>query len=254
MGFQPFLYFTHQFSSPIRPMNLKQVAHAMAALEDNETKTLFNEYSINVPLLLDAQQSGKLNDGTWIPFLGPLYSQANWQLIVDYLEIRLAAIEKTVDRVEELLWIAPSDGYWGQSVRTTSVFSELIEKSTTKGKNPVRLYDPKLYLPVRDSEDKQAIGRWKQEFSEHNKWVFGLVEGFLDGNVEVLLLPGCMAVVSYHISKPESLPVSLPVGYITMDQNRVEVVTKLVKNYLNGIVSFNNPRNLGPLEKIEIKR
>jgi hypothetical protein len=175
-------------------------------------------------------------------------------LIADYLEIQLAAIEKTVDRVEEMLWIAPSDGYWGQSVRTASVFSELIDRSIIKGKNPVKLYDPKLYLPVRDSEDKQAIGRWKQEFSEHNKGVFGLVEGFLDGNVEVLLLPGYMAVVSYHISKPESLPVSLPVGYVTTDKNRVEVVTKLVKDYLNGMISFNNPRNLGPLEKIHVQR
>jgi hypothetical protein len=245
---------TDAIVSAQKPMNLKQVAHAMGALEDHETKTLFNQYSINVPLLLDSQQLGKLSDGAWVPFLGPLYSQGNWQLISDFLGIQLAAIQKTVDRIEEMLWIAPSDGYWGQSVRTASVFSELIDRSTTKGKNPVRLYDPKLYLPVRDSEDKQAILRWKQEFSEYNKHVFGLVEGFLDGNVEVLLLPGYMAVVSYHISKPENLPVSLPIGYVTTDKNRVEVVTKLVKDYLNGMISFNNPRNLGALEKIDFKR
>jgi hypothetical protein len=87
-------------------------------------------------------------------------------------------------------------------------------------------------------------------FSDQLSNAHGLVEGFVDGNVEVLLLSGHMAVVCYHISRPESLPVSLPVGYITTDQKKVEMVAALVQEYVRGIISFENPRDIGPLSKL----
>lgn len=234
-----------------KPVNFKQVAQAMVDLEDQDTRTLFNEHSVDIAKLLASQQSGRLNDGLWIPFLGPIYSKNNWQLISEYVDLQLAAIKKEKDDATEILWIAPSDGFWGQSLRASACFNELVDWSTTKGKKPVKLCNTKLYLPVQDSSDRRAIGRWKQEFSGYGQEVCGIVEGFLDGNVEVLLIPGYMAVVCYHISKPEILPVSLPVGYVTTDKSRVEVVTKLVKGYVEGVISFDNPRDLGPLEKIK---
>lgn len=233
-----------------KPMNFKQIAQAMVALEDQETKTLFNDHSVDITNLLAAQQSGKLQDGNWIPFIGPLYSKWNWELIREYLKIELADIQKGKEHPNELNWIAPSDGFWGQSLRTSACFDELCDLSTITGKHPIKLYQPKLYLPLQDSNDRRSINRWKQEFSSQGNDIYGLVEGFLEGNVEVLLIPGRMAVVSYHISRPDSLPVSLPVGYLTTDEKKVSVVTKLVDEYINGVISFDNPRNLGPLGTI----
>jgi len=237
-----------------KPMNFKKIAQAMVALEDQETKTLFNDHSVDITNLLAAQQAGRLQDGNWIPFIGPLYSRGNWALISEYLNIQLAEIQKEKAPSTELLWVAPSDGFWGQSLRTSTCFHELRDMSTTTGKKPIKLYDPKLYLPLQESSDRRAINRWKQEFSEHDNAVYGLVEGFLDGNVEVLLIPGRMAVVSYHISRPDSLPVSLPIGYLTTDEKKVSVVTKLVEEYVNGVISYDNPRDLGPLGKLQIQK
>jgi|JTFO01.1.fsa_nt_gb hypothetical protein len=242
---------TDALASAQKPENFREVAKAMVALEDQETRILFNDRSVDIVQLLAAQQSGKLNDGAWIPFLGPLYSQANWELITEYIELQIASIKNVKGRVEELLWIAPSDGFWGKSLRTAACFSNLVDWSNTKGKKSIKLFDPKLYLPVQDSTDRRAIGRWRQEFSNHDKEVYGLVEGFLDGNVEVLLIPDYMAVVCYHVSRPESLPVSLPVGYVTTDKLRVGVVAKLVKDYVDGMVSFEKPRDLGPMANIK---
>lgn len=241
---------TDAIASARKPVNFKQVAQAMVTLEDQKTRMLFNEHSVDIAKLLAAQQSGKINDGEWIPFLGPLYSKANWELISEYLEIQLAEIKKAKTEPSDLLWIAPSDGFWGQSLRTSACFSELVDRSTTKGKKPTKLCNPKLYLPVQDATDRRAIGRWKQEFSCFEKKVHGLVEGFLDGNVEALILPDSLAVVCYHISWPERLPASLPIGFITTDRNRVSLVGKLIKEYVGGVASFESHRDLGEIEKI----
>jgi len=240
---------TDALASVRKPGNFKQVAQAMMTLEDQETITLFNDNSVDIIKLLAAQQSGKLNDGKWIPFLGPLYSKANWKLISEYLEMQLTAIKQRKGEPSGLFWIAPSDGFWGQSIRTPACFSELVDRSVSKGKKPTKLFNPKLYLPVQDARDRRAISRWKQEFPSNKKEVHGLVEGFLDGNVEVLILPGYLAVVCYHISLPENLPVSLPIGFITTDRNRVSLIDKLVKEYVGGMIAFDSPRDLGEIEK-----
>lgn len=67
----------------------------------------------------------------------------------------------------------------------------------------------------------------------------------MDGNVEVLLLSDHLAVVSYHISKPESFPVTLPVGYITADKQKVKLITALVTEYVGGVVSLTTRGILG---------
>tara|TARA_Y100000780_G_scaffold223492_1_gene233867 strand:- start:259 stop:1680 length:1422 start_codon:yes stop_codon:yes gene_type:complete len=241
---------TDALASARKPVNFKQIAQAMETLEDQKTKTLFNEHSVDISNLLIAQHSGKINDGKWIPFLGPIYSKANWKLISEYLEMSLAAIKKGKGEPSDLFWIAPSDGFWGQSLRTSSCFGELVDRSITKGKKSTKLCNPKLYLPVQDATDRRAIGRWKQEFSCHEKEVHGLVEGFLDGNVEALVLPGYLAVVCYHISWPERLPSSFPIGFITTDRSRVSLVDKLVKEYVGGMIAFETPRDLGEIKKI----
>lgn len=241
---------TDAIASAQKPMNFKQVGEAMAAFGDQKTRTLFNDHSVDIVKLMLGQQSGELDGGKWTPFVGPLYSKDNWQLVSGYFERYLDDLKKSNDHIADLVWIAPSDGFWGQSLRISACFSEIVDRAVTKGKSTIRLYNPKLYLPVQDSDDRRAIGRWKQVFSDHLSNAHALVEGFMDGNVEVLLLSGHMVVVCYHISRPESLPVSLPVGYITTDQKMVELAAGLVQEYVGGIISFENPRDIGSLSKL----
>ena len=241
---------TDAIVSAQKPMNFKQVGEAMAAFGDHKTRTLFNNHSIDIVKLMLDRQSSALEDGQLVPFVGPLYSKDNWQLINNYFERHLAALKGRKDHLADLIWLAPSDGFWGQSLRVASCFSELVDGSVSKGKNSERFYESKLYLPVLDSRDRRTIGRWKQMFSGHLSNAYGLVEGFMDGNVEILLLSGAAVVVCYHISNPERLPVSLPVGYISTDSDVVKVVEILVNKYIRDVVSFGNPRDLGPLSNL----
>lgn len=240
---------TDAIVSAQKPMNFKQIEEAMDAFGDHKTCTLFNNHSIDIVKLMLARQSSALGDGEWVPFVGPLYSKDNWQLINNYFEKHLGVLRKRKGHVADFIWLAPSDGFWGQSIKVASCFSELVDGSVSKGKNSERIYEPKLYLPVLESSDRRSIERWKQMFPS-NLNVYGLVEGFMDGNVEVLLLSGGAVVVCYHISKPDSLPVSLPVGYISTDKKVVEVVEALVQDYVGGTISFDSPRDIGLLSKL----
>src|SRR5690606_38348240 len=98
-------------------------------------------------------------------------------------------------------------------------FSDLLRKASTKAKT---LYAPTLYVPVADAEDRRSLQNWRNQLDPNCKQVSGLIEGFLDGNAEVLFLEGELVVVIYHLAVPELLPVTLPIGFISTDKAVVE--------------------------------
>lgn len=76
----------------------------------------------------------------------------------------------------------------------------------------------------------------------------GIVEGFMDWNIEVLLLSEHMALLS-RIKARE--PACKPrCGLLTIDQKKVEMVTALAQEYVRGIISFENLRDIGSLRKL----
>ncbi|MDE1244025.1 hypothetical protein L9W94_18165, partial [Vibrio aestuarianus] len=82
------------------------------------------------------------------------------------------------------------------------------------------------------------------------KDVKGLAEGFLDGNVEILHLEGELAVVIYHFAQPETLPVTMPLGFISTDKATVSKIGKLVIDYVAGSSSFDKPNDCGSISSI----
>jgi len=50
---------------------------------------------------------------------------------------------------------------------------------------------------------------WQREFDHIGGNTHSLSEGFLDGNVEIILLENHFDAVCYHISRQESVPVTL---------------------------------------------
>jgi hypothetical protein len=142
------------------------------------------------------------------------------------------------------LWVAPSDPYWGKSSSLLVRVSELLDTAKTKDK---KLYSPTIYLPVSGPEDQRTARQWVREFEPNTDNVRGLIEGFLGGSVEVLQFEGEFVVVVYHVSLPESYPVSLPIGFISADKDIVSLVGRLVKAYLGGSSGFDRPNDCGLL-------
>jgi len=53
--------------------------------------------------------------------------------------------------------------------------------------------------------------------------------------------------VLYHLTKPDLLPVTMPVGFMSKDKSIVRKIQSLVNDYVDGMRSFDQPNNLGSL-------
>ena len=84
----------------------------------------------------------------------------------------------------------------------------------------------------------------------HSSSARGLVEGFLGGNVEVLHLADELIVVIYHFSLPETLPVTMPLGFISTDKATITKFGRIMREYIDGSASFDKPNDCGYLLNI----
>ncbi|HCI6950147.1 TPA: hypothetical protein NPQ06_005312, partial [Klebsiella pneumoniae] len=67
------------------------------------------------------------------------------------------------------------------------------------------------------------------------------------GNIEILHLEDALSVVIYHISQPETLPVTMPLGFITTNKESVKVIGALISEYIKGTTGFDKPHDCGAI-------
>lgn len=226
--------------------NIFSLLKAMNAIGDSETLKLFDSQSIafNPTYIRDLRALEEHNNSGRHTFLGPIYLSENWIMLQKFLA---PIIKKRRDSKEDssnnsFLWLAPSDPFWGKSGRLISSFSDVISNATTKTKT---LYKPNIYLPINGADDIRTCREWEREFPEYKDYLKGIKEGFLDGNVEILYFEDELAVVVYHFSQPELLPVTLPVGFISTDPGFIAHIGKLLTQYLNDMTAFDKPNDCG---------
>jgi len=241
-----------QLSEVQRPTNTLAVMQSMLQVGDEETLKVFDPKtnSINPQFIEDLQSLEEHNGSVKATFVGQIYNQENW----DRLQTTLAPILVSLIKAKSsdmsgssFSWIAPSDPFWGKSENLLVAISDLLTKATTKNKN---LYKPTLYVPLSGSEDNRTANSWKHELKSYSSSARGLAEGFLDGNVEVLHLVDELVVVIYHFSLPETLPVTMPLGFISTDKATITKVGRLIREYIDGSSSFDRPNDYGYLKSI----
>ena len=233
-----------------RPSNFGEIAKAMLDIGDGETLKLFDSKgsSVSLQFFEDLARLEANSQKKRTTFLGPIYSSANWGLLQKHLAPIIKARRESKADVGQtpFLWLAPSDPYWGKSSNLQVRVSEILSMASTKEK---RLYSPTIYLPVSGPDDQKTARQWKWEFDPNSDKVYGLIEGFLGGNVEVMHFEGEFVAVVYHVSLPDSYPVSLPIGFISADKDVVSSVGRLVTTYLEGSCGFERPNDCGLLSR-----
>jgi hypothetical protein len=233
-----------------RPSNFGEIAKAMLDIGDGETLKLFDSKgsSVSLQFFEDLAKLEANSQKKRTTFLGPIYSSANWELLQKHLAPIIKARRESKADVGQtpFLWLAPSDPYWGKSSNLQVRVSEILSMASTKEK---RLYSPAIYLPVSGPDDQKTARQWKWEFDPNTDKVYGLIEGFLGGNVEVMHFEGEFVAVVYHVSLPDSYPVSLPIGFISADKDVVSSVGRLVTTYLEGSSGFERPNDCGLLSR-----
>ena len=233
-----------------RPSNSMDIAKAMLEIGDSDTLKLIDSKTNSVNLqffddLAKLESNSKKRRNT---FLGPIYSQANWGLLQKQLApVLKSRIESKADIGQDpFIWLAPSDPYWCKSNRLLGSLSDFLNRASTKDK---KLYSPTIYLPVSGRDDQRAARQWKQELDPYADKARGVIEGCLGGNVEVMHFEGELVVVVYHMSFPDTYPVTLPLGFISADEEVVSSIGRLVKAYVQGSSGFDRPNDCGLISR-----
>jgi len=235
----------------VRPSNTMALMQAMMEIGDEDTLKVFNPKtnSVNPRFIDDLQKLEEHYETARTTFVGQIYTRSNWELfqrtLAPILTKRVKA--KSDHNDSSFTWIAPSDPFWGKSDRARAAISDFIDRAFTKNK---QLYKPTLYVPVFGPEDIRAAKSWCHEFRNFEESISGLYEGMLDGNVEIIHLEGELVAVVYHFSKPEALPVSMPIGFISTNKTIVERVGRIARDYVDGSSSFDKPNDCGAISKM----
>lgn len=230
-----------------RPNNLSDIRKAALEIGDDLTMELLGPSgeSLNLQFLEEVNklEANSLRHRT--TFVGPLYTAGNWALVQTYLApiIRARRESHSDPAPARLVWVAPSDPYWGKSMRLQASFSEILAKARA-AERPI--YSPSIYLPVHGPEDLRSARQWKREFDPNIDAVHGLKEGFLGGNVELLYFEDSFVAVVYHAALP-TYPVTLPVGFLSADKEVVRSIGRLLGNYLDGRSGVDQPNDCGRL-------
>lgn len=234
-----------------RPSNFGEIAKIVIEIGDGETLKLFDSKgsSVSLQFFEDLAKLESNSQKKRTTFIGPIYSSANWKLLQTHLAPFIKARQESKSDVEQtpFLWVAPCDPYWGKSSSLQVRVSQLLEQASTKDK---KLYSPTIFLPVSGPDDHRTAQQWKREFEPNTSKVRGLIEGFLGGSVEVLHFEGEFVVVVYHVSLPDSYPVSFPVGFISAEKDVVSSIGRILKSYVEGTSGFEQPNDCGLISKI----
>ena len=233
------------------PNNTMSILKSMMTLGDEDTMKLFDSRtnSINPKYIEDIHALEENSNSGRSTFIGPIYTKENWEKFQKALApVLLSRIEGKADTGSSFFtWIAPSDPYWAKSDRFVSSLSDFLGKASAKDK---KLYQPVVYIPVLDGTDRKLARQWKNEFEQYHKNVKGLIEGFLDGNVEILHLEDELVVVIYHFTQQETLPVTMPLGFISTNKPMILSIGNVVADYIKGISSFEKPHDCGYISSI----
>lgn len=156
------------------------------------------------------------------PLIGNLYMPGNSARIISAIKDSLPVLEG--DAASNLLtsvaWMAPDYRFWGRS-KLFDEFYFSLQKSLpqAKKKRPHFLEEVKILYPgTRQTvRSLQSIFWGKQEKSIH------FHEGdFVNGRIEVLLVPTCFACVLFHYAPAGNTASLVPFGFMTTDQQLIK--------------------------------
>lgn len=213
-----------QFS---RGDNLRELRQSMDEIGDDDTlKVLFGGRLDFVEFLKIRDKHEQQNS---LYFLGQIYHQKA-------LFTQIQGILNKLDnkQTKKLYWLAPSDIYWGKQRRIQDKIQSLAGRQKEKN------YDFRLYLPLPSKRYNREKQEWLHQFRDvSEKVLYGFCEGFLDGNTEILFLEDKFAVVCYH-AKLVGYPVTVPLGFMTTQTDKIRHIIKLTENYLNSTIFSDN--------------
>lgn len=121
------------------------------------------------------------------------------------------------------LWLAPQLSLWART-RNAREFVQKIDR-LLEGKNkknipPVGTY---VMIPGRSQVTKERAFKYRDLF----QYLFSMDTCFMDGKLELLLIPEIMVCVLFHFHL-EHQPISIPLGFISSEPEHLEIASTLL--------------------------
>lgn len=230
-----------------RRNNHIEILDAIESLKDRNTQKLFSATQFKVDEFIQLKSGDDASKGRHIPFIGNLYSDENWQIFSGLFEKEKKAISaQHQDGIVDLKWLVPSNAFWGKNERINSRFSDLVNGSKTKGKKTKTLYDFKVMLPLTNEDSQREKQDWLHDFGKVKTNLHAYIDGYFNGDVEVVLLENRLVAVTYYLSLPESYRVPVPIGFISTDKGVISSVAHSLNSYLSELHG-DSRKNLGKL-------
>ncbi|EGV38085.1 hypothetical protein [Neisseria weaveri] len=207
--------------------NLRELRQSMGEIGDDDTLKVLFGGQLDFAEFMKIYQKYEQQNGLY--FLGQIYHQKTlFKQIQDILN------KLDNKQAKKLYWFAPSDIYWGKQRKILNTIQILAGKQKEKN------YDFRLYLPLPSERYNREKQEWLHQFRDvSEKVLYGFCEGFLDGNTEILFLEDEFAVVCYH-AKLVGYPVTVPLGFMTTQTDKIRHIIKLAENYLNSTIFSDN--------------
>ena len=227
--------------------NLASVSRAMEELGGHSLLDCLSKDGVDVPKFL----LGALNEpeaaGTTRRMFGSLQLASNWDRVVGLFKKHgQLASKKTGSGTDEVTWLVPSSPFWGRTDKIQECISTVLGLSSDPKSNQ-KLFDLSLKLPLHGKEDR-AAKRWLSEFRDFRQVLHGYVEGYCQGDVELIIYPGCFAVVLFHVVPPGPW-VPIPMGFLTEDKNLVSRIEQSLGDYLSDLSSDDGVKDLGKIAR-----
>ncbi|WP_107726823.1 hypothetical protein [Neisseria weaveri] len=222
---------TKQLEQFGNPDNLRKLRKSMEEIGDEDTVNVLFGGQFDAIEFRKIQYQFEQKNGLY--FLGQVYHQEN-------LFKKINDILKKLDKkqTKKLYWLAPSDIYWGKQKKIHDQIQNLVN-------NQKNGYEFRLYLPLLPEYSNREKQAWEYEFKGiaekeiAEKVLYGFHEGFLDSHTEILFLEDKFAVVCYH-AKLVGYPVTVPLGFMTTQTDKIRHIIKLAENYLNSTIFSDN--------------
>lgn len=148
--------------------------------------------------------------------VGPVYAKNNQKTLEQAL--KTVAEQWKPNDIHRAFWLASNVPLWGANTGLRDFGFKLSKLLTENGE------DRGSVTAIMGLDDFKDCQRLKSLY--HTRIANGIVYRGSDlaSRVEILLIPGQLAVVQYHVQPDSSSAVTVPVGYITHDLNRLERV------------------------------
>lgn len=233
-----------------RMNNHREILDAIEALRDRHSSKLFSPTNFKVDEFIHLKSSDEAAKGRHIPFVGPLYSNENWTEFSDLFEKeKKQIVSQHQDGVTNLKWLIPGNDFWGKNDRLNACFLELANGSRSTGKKAKTLYDLKIMAPLNSPNDHREKSNWLHELDFVKDQLHAYVAGFLNDDVEIVLLEDRLVAVTYYLSMPESYRVPVPIGFISTDKGVIDSITHSLNGYLSEFHDEDLRKDLGKLTK-----